>query len=374
MPHAANIYRLGVKELWSLARDPMMLVLITYTFTVSIYVAATAMPETLHNAPLAIVDEDASPLSARIASAFYPPRFKPPAMIPLSGIDAGMDAGDYTFVLDIPPEFQRDVLAGRSPTLQLNVDATRMSQAFTGSSYIQQMVMGEINEFVHRYRSNPAPPVDLALRARFNPNLEQAWFGALMEIINNVTMLSIILTGAALIREREHGTIEHLLVMPVTPFEIMLAKVWSMGLVVLLAAAIALVFVVQTVLCVPIEGSVLLFLTGAALHLFATTSLGIFMATLARSMPQFGMLAVLILLPLQLLSGSFTPRESMPGIVQQVMQAAPTTHFVALGQAILFRGAGIGVVWPQFLALVAIGAVFFAIALNRFRRTINQMA
>ena len=374
MPHAANIYRLGVKELWSLARDPMMLVLITYTFTVSIYVAATAMPETLHNAPLAIVDEDASPLSARIASAFYPPRFKPPAMIPLSGIDAGMDAGDYTFVLDIPPEFQRDVLAGRSPTLQLNVDATRMSQAFTGSSYIQQMVMGEINEFVHRYRSNPAPPVDLALRARFNPNLEQAWFGALVEIINNVTMLSIILTGAALIREREHGTIEHLLVMPVTPFEIMLAKVWSMGLVVLLAAAIALVFVVQTVLCVPIEGSVLLFLTGAALHLFATTSLGIFMATLARSMPQFGMLAVLILLPLQLLSGSFTPRESMPGIVQQVMQAAPTTHFVALGQAILFRGAGIGVVWPQFLALVAIGAVFFAIALNRFRRTINQMA
>jgi ABC-2 type transport system permease protein len=374
MPHAANIYRLGVKELWSLARDPMMLVLITYTFTVSIYVAATAMPETLHNAPLAIVDEDASPLSARIASAFYPPRFKPPAMIPLSGIDAGMDAGDYTFVLDIPPEFQRDVLAGRSPTLQLNVDATRMSQAFTGSSYIQQMVMGEINEFVHRYRSNPAPPVDLALRARFNPNLEQAWFGALMEIINNVTMLSIILTGAAVIREREHGTIEHLLVMPVTPFEIMLAKVWSMGLVVLLAAAIALVFVVQTVLCVPIEGSVLLFLTGAALHLFATTSLGIFMATLARSMPQFGMLAVLILLPLQLLSGSFTPRESMPGIVQQVMQAAPTTHFVALGQAILFRGAGIGVVWPQFLALVAIGAVFFAIALNRFRRTINQMA
>jgi ABC-2 type transport system permease protein len=374
MPHAANIYRLGVKELWSLARDPMMLVLITYTFTVSIYVAATAMPETLHNAPLAIVDEDASPLSARIASAFYPPRFKPPAMIPLSGIDAGMDAGDYTFVLDIPPEFQRDVLAGRSPTLQLNVDATRMSQAFTGSSYIQQMVMGEINEFVHRYRSNPAPPVDLALRARFNPNLEQAWFGALMEIINNVTMLSIILTGAALIREREHGTIEHLLVMPVTPFEIMLAKVWSMGLVVLLAAAIALVFVVQTVLCVPIEGSVLLFLTGAALHLFATTSLVIFMATLARSMPQFGMLAVLILLPLQLLSGSFTPRESMPGIVQQVMQAAPTTHFVALGQAILFRGAGIGVVWPQFLALVAIGAVFFAIALNRFRRTINQMA
>ena len=346
---------------------------VAYTFTVAIYVAATAMPETLHKAPIAIVDEDGSPLSARVATAFYPTHFNAPVMIPLTGIDPGMDAGDYTFALDIPPDFQRDVLAGRSPVIQLNVDATRMSQAFTGSSYIQQMVLGEVNEFVQRYRGGAASPVDLALRARFNPNLEQSWFGGLMEIINNVTMLSIILTGAALIREREHGTLEHLLVMPVTPFEIMLAKVWSMGLVVLLAAAVALVLVVEGFLRVPIEGSVALFLAGAALHLFATTSLGIFMATLARSMPQFGMLAVLILLPLQLLSGNATPRESMPQFIQIVMQAAPTTHFVSLSQAILFRGAGLSVVWPQFLALAVIGAVLFAFSLNRFRRTISQM-
>jgi len=162
--------------------------------------------------------------------------------------------------------------------------------------------------------------------------------------------------------------------MPVTPFEIMLGKVWSMGLVVLAAAAIALIFVVQGILRVPIEGSIVLFLAGASLHLFATASIGIFMATVARSMPQFGMLTVLVLLPLQLLSGSFTPRESMPVFVQYVMLAAPTTHFVALGQAILFRGADLSVVWPQCLALTAIGAVFFLIALTRFRKTISQMA
>ena len=373
MSHAANIYRLGIKELWSLARDPIMLVLIAYSFTVSIYVAATAIPETLHKAPIAIVDEDGSPLSNRVASTFYPPHFKLPAMISLGGVDVGMDRGDFTFVLDIPPNFQQDVLSGVSPAIQLNVDATRMSQAFTGSSYIQQMVMGEVSEFVQRFRGSPAPPVDLVIRARFNPNLEQSWFGGLMEIINNITMLSIILTGAALIREREHGTIEHLLVMPVTPFEIMMAKVWSMGLVVLLAAAAALVLVVKGVLRVPIEGSVALFLTGAVLHLFAATSLGIFMATMARSMPQFGMLVVLVLLPLQLLSGNSTPRESMPMFVQTLMLAAPTTHFVAVGQAILFRGAGLTVVWPEFLVLAAIGAALFAISLNRFRKTISQM-
>ncbi|MBK9967156.1 MAG: ABC transporter permease [Holophagales bacterium] len=374
MPNAGNVCRLGVKELWNLARDPMMLALIAYSFTVSIYVAGTSMPETLHKAPIAIVDEDRSPLTGRIASLFYPPHFMAPAMIPLSRVDPGMDAGDYTFVLDLPPDFQRDVLAGRSPAIQLNVDATRMSQAFTGSSYIQQMVLAEVNEFVHRTSTAATPAVGLALRARFNPNLTQSWFGSVMEIINNVTLLAIILTGAALIREREHGTIEHLLVMPVTPLEIMLAKAWSMGLVVLLSAALALVVVVQGIIRVPIEGSLALFLAGAALHLFATTSLGIFMATLARSMPQFGMLAMLILLPLQLLSGNSTPRESMPVLVQNVMLAAPTTHFVSLSQAVLYRGAGLGVVWPQLLALAAIGAAFFAIALRRFRRSVSEMA
>jgi len=368
-----NIYRLGIKELWSLVRDPMMLVLIVYTFTVSIYVAATAMPESLHYAPIAIVDEDGSPLSARLIASFYPPHFKTPILISLAEVDGGMDRGDYTFVLNIPPNFQRDVLAGNTLAIQLNVDATLMSQAFTGNSYIQQMVASEVNEFVARYRSTAMPPVGLALRMRFNPNLEQTWFGSLMEIINNVTMLSIILTGAALIREREHGTIEHLLVMPVTPAEIMLAKVWSMGLVVLVAALVALVFIVQGLLQVPIHGSVALFMLAAALHLFATTSMGIFLATLARSMPQFGMLLVLVLLPLQLLSGGVTPRESMPEIVQNVMLAAPTTHFVSAGQAILYRGAGLDVVWPQFLLILAIGSLLFIASLLRFRKTISQM-
>ena len=374
MPSMANIYRLGVKELWSLIRDPVMLLLIVHAFTLAIYVSATAMPETLNKAPIAIVDEDDSPLSKRIAAAFYLPHFKPPVMISLADIDRGMDAGDFTFVLDIPPNFQRDVLDGKSPSIQLNVDATRMGQAFSGSSYIQQMVLGEVNEFVLRYRTTRVEQVELALRARFNPNLDQIWFGGLMEIINNVTMLSIILTGAALIREREHGTIEHLLVMPVTPTEIMLAKIWSMSAVVLLSAAFSLIFIVQGLLKVPVEGSTVLFLVGTTLHLFAATSIGIWMATLARSMPQFGMLAVLILLPLQMLSGNSSPRESMPELVQNAMLLAPTTHFVMLAQAILFRGADLSIVWPQFLALVMIGATFFLIASVQFRKSVAQVS
>ena len=269
---------------------------------------------------------------------------------------------------------RRPRLAGRAPALQLAVDATRMTQAFNGAGAIGQIVQGEVAAFAQRYRAVSTPPVDLALRARFNQTLDKGWFGAMTQLINNVTMVSILLCGAALIREREHGTIEHLLAMPITPTEIMLAKVWSMGAVVLVAAGVSLNLVVRGFLQVPIEGSIPLFMAGAALCLFATTAMGIFMATVARSMPQFGLLMILVLLPLQMLSGGSTPRESMPQLVQDLMLAAPTTHFTLAGQAILFRGAGLSVVWPQLAALGVIGAVFFAVALRRFRRTIGQMA
>ena len=180
-------------------------------------------------------------------------------------------------------------------------------------------------------------------------------------------MLSIILTGAALIHEREHGTIEHLLVMPVTPFEIMTSKIVSMGLVVLLASSFSITVVVHWILGVPILGSIPLFIAATVLHLFATTCMGIFLATTAGTMPQFGMLLVLVLMPLQMLSGATTPRESMPEAIQNLMLVAPNTHFVMLAQSVLFRGAGLDVVWPQFVALLAIGSVMYYVSLRRFR-------
>ncbi|MDT4288388.1 ABC transporter permease [Methylomonas sp. MO1] len=368
-----NIYYLGIKELRSLSRDTMMLVMILFSFTGQVYLIATGVPQSLHKAPIAIVDEDRSPLSTRIINAFYEPYFLTPVIIDQYETDHGMDVGLYSFVLDIPSHFQRDMLAGRQPALQLNIDATRISQAFIGNTYIQTILNGEVNAFAQGHRAVMTLPVELEIRTRFNPNLSSVWFGSLMEVVNSITTLSIILTGAALIREREHGTIEHLLVMPLTPFEIMSAKVWSMGLVVVVVATASIIFVVHGLLEVPIQGSLSLFILGMLLHLFATTSLGIYLGTLARSMPQLGLLMLIILLPLQMLSGGMTPRESMPVLVQNIMLAAPTTHFVSLAQAILYRGAGLSIVWADFLALIEIGGVFFALALNRFRNTISSM-
>ncbi|MCH4024459.1 MAG: ABC transporter permease [Acetobacter sp.] len=368
-----NIFQLGVKELRGLFRDPMMLVLIAYSFSFSIYIQARGMPDTLEKAAIAIIDEDGSPLSARLQQTFYPPYFMPPSIVDSRTADRGMDLGTYTFTLDIPPNFQRDLLNGRHPDIQLNIDATRMIQAFTGGGYVQTIVSQEISSFLTRHTNIIQTPVDLETRVQFNQNLSQFWFSGVISVVDSITLLSIILTGAALIREREHGTIEHLLVMPVTPFEIMLSKVWSMGLVVLLATAFALIVVVQGFLAIPIHGSIPLFLCATALELFACTSIGIFMATFAKTMPQFALLVILTIIPLQMLSGGETPRENMPVWVQELMLAAPTTHFVSLAQGILYRGAGLQIIWVQLFIIFLIGSLFFTVALGQFSKRISSM-
>ncbi|MBL8426752.1 MAG: ABC transporter permease [Dechloromonas sp.] len=368
----ANIYRLGLKELKSLWADKVLLLLICWAFSGAIYTAATATSQELHNAPVAVVDEDQSPLSRRIVGAFYKPYFRQPATLTLAELDREMDLGTYNFTLVIPNHFQHDVLAGRQPEVQLNIDATIMSQAFIGATYIKSIALGEVNEYLTGQRAGTDLPIRLVPRVRYNPNLTGVWFGGVMEVINNVTMLTIILVGAAFIREREHGTIEHLLVMPLTPFEIMMAKIWANGLAVLIGVTFALTVMVQQVLRVPIAGSVPLFLAAAACYLFSAASIGIFLGTLARSMPQLGLLIILSIIPLMMLSGGVTPRESMPAIVQNIMLAAPATYFVRLAQAILYRGAGFDVIWRDLLAMTGVGAVFFGVALVRFRKAVTQ--
>jgi ABC-2 type transport system permease protein len=245
-----------------------------------------------------------------------------------------------------------------------------MSQAFMGAGYIGRIFQRELLSYSGQAESSQTLPAQLTTRALFNTNLEGGWFLAVIQIVNNITILAIVLTGTALLREREHGTLDHLLVLPLTALEIMLAKIWSNMLVVVLCTWLSLELVVKGLLGVPLAGSMSLFLFVTALYLFASTALGIFLATLARSTPQFGLLAIPVIIPMLLLSGGSTPLDSMPEWLQWVMQGSPSTHFVSLSAAILFRDAGVSVVWPDLLALAAIGLVFFAVALARFRKSL----
>ncbi|HEY0182506.1 MAG TPA: ABC transporter permease [Rhodopila sp.] len=365
-----NVLRLGTKELKSLRTDPVLLLLILYVFSYAVYAVATGVKFEVENASIAIVDEDHSSLSRSLAQAILPPYFKPPEQISANEVADAMDRGRFVFVLGIPPHFEADVLAARKPEIQINVDATAMALAGNGAIDLQNILANEVTTYLQRSQAGIIQPIDVIVHSRFNPNLRSVWFTSVMQVINNITILSIVLTGAALIRERERGTIEHLLVMPVTPFEIMLAKIWANGLVIIVAAMLSLWLLVQTLLQVPVAGSIPLFLAGAVLYQFSVTALGLLIASFTNSMPQFGLLVMPVLVVINLLSGSTTPMESMPEWLQYVMQISSSTQFVAFAQAILYRGAGLDLVWPYLIALGALGAAYFAVSLMRFRRAL----
>jgi ABC-2 type transport system permease protein len=369
--HLANVYRLTIKELRSIRSDPIMLVLVAYSFTFAIYAAATGASTEATNLSVGIVDEDHSDLSRRIADGLTPPTFKRVVQIAASEIDPAMDAQRFIYVIEIPPKFQEDILAGRHPSVQINIDATAAAQAFNGMIYIQNVINNYVTEFVTGREGSVGPLVNIVTRAKFNPNFTTSWFTAVMQIISNLTMITVILTGAALIREREQGTVEHLLVMPVVPAEIMISKILANGLVILVATGLSLLFVVQWWLQVPIAGSILLFLGGACFYVFTVAALGIALGTVASTMGQFGLLSIPVLLVMMLLSGSTTPIESMPVWLQYVMKViSPTPHFVIFSQDVLYRGADFSIVWPEILATAVIGSVYFAYALRRFRKVI----
>jgi ABC-2 type transport system permease protein len=363
----SNIYWLGCKEIRSFLHDRVLFAFVIYAFSLAVIAMAQSVAQELRSATIAIADEDHSELSRAISQAFLPPYFKPAEQITPAQIGPLLDSASDTFALDIPPHFERNVQAGRVPALAVNADATAAMQAGIGAGYIEQIVTGEIARVVYRQPAAQTDPVSLTTRILYNPNTSSAWFMGVMGIVNNITMLAIILSGAAVLREREHGTIDHLLVMPLTPLEIALAKIWANGLIITLAAAFSLTLVVRALLHIPINGSVPLFLCGVVLYLFFATAIGIYLSTIARTMPQLGLLYMLVALPMIVLSGSNTPLESMPRALQIIMHVSPSAHFVSFAQSILYRGAGFADVWPDFLATGAVGLLVFTLALLRFR-------
>jgi len=365
-----NILWLGIKELRSVLSDKVLIVFVVYAFTFMVYSQATGTSNEVKNASIAFADEDESQLSKYIVASFYPPRFQRPVLISTREVEEAMDRGRFMFVVTIPPRFESDLHAGRQPDVQVSIDATAMQQAGIGAGYIKNILNQRISSYLQRTENAPAAPVNLVVRRLFNPNGVSSWFISVVAIINQLTLLTVILTGAAVIREREHGTLEHLLVMPLKSFDIAMAKVWANGLVILLATGLSLVFVVRTALQVPFAGSMPLWFGGVVLYLFFATALGLFLGTVSRTMAQFALLIIMVVVVMQLLSGGNTPVESQPQWLQALTYLLPSRHFVSFSQVIIYRGGGLGAVWRSFAMITAIGTGFFVYSMSAFRKSI----
>lgn len=371
MRQLANIFWLAGKELKSVLGDPVMVILILWSFIIAVILEASGAGDTVYNAAIAILDEDRSMLTRQISHAFGPPWFQPPVMIAPDQVAPEMDAGRIMFVLAFPPGFEADVIAGLIPAAQLEVDATAVSQAQLGTDYISNILTSETRAFLSGNPEAPDPALRLELRRAFNPNGNPVWFKSVSSLLNQLSLLTIALTGAAMLREREQGTIEHLMVMPLTPLEIALSKVLANVVVVLAAFTLSLMFVVQGLLQVPVTGSLTLLLTGTTVYLAAAAAIGMFLGTMARSMAQFALLVIMVIIPIIMLSGGMGAIESQPDIVQRLTMVLPSRHFLAFAKAVVFRGASLSAVWFELSLMAGLGLAFFIASLLLFRRSMS---
>ena len=368
-----NVLTLCQKELQSLFSDKMIIFIIGFLFSGAIYIIATGITTEVNNATVAVVDHDQSAMSRYLVSTLQPPSFQPPVYIDdTATLNHGLDKGQYIFAIEFPEHFEQDVRDGKHPTIQLSADATAVSQAGVGMVYIEEI----FNQESYRYLKQDNPlsqlPVKVQTSVWFNPNTSSQWFFAITNIVGFTFLLAVLLVGAAIIREKERGTIEYLLVMPVSANQIALSKILSNGVVIAVSMYLSLIFVVQGWLGVQINGSIALYMLGTAIFLFSAAAMGVLLATLAPTLPQFGLLTLPIYVVLRLISGGDAPFESMPTWVQQISQFSPVTQYALFSHAVLFRNADITLVWQYLVKMSVIGTIFMGIALSHFRSMLDK--
>ncbi len=365
---------LSLKEIRQLLRDRALFIYTVYIFTANIIIAAGGASNELVDAPVRVHDADRSAASRDLIYRFLPPRFQLEGEVgsPAQALRL-LDQGEAQMVLDIPPDFEQSLQRQQPAHVQALIDASQANIGYLASSYAARIVArfseDRAQRNVIRAGGDPRnlPAVRNELRVWYNPDLNHQWFNTISELLTMVTVACILLPAAAMIREKERGTLEQLLVSPLTPLQIMLSKLLSMMLVMLCGTTVAVFGIMRPLYHVPFVGSVPLFYLLAALYAFTNAGLGLVAATFARNSAQVGLVVLLMVMPIVMLSGTWTPMESMPAWLRALMYLSPLRHFIEVAYGILLRGAGIGLLWESVAAMAAIGIALFALGLARFR-------
>lgn len=369
-----RFYVMAVKELLQLARDAILLFFIVYAFTADVYNAGSGVTLQLSRAAMWVLDGDHSFASRELSHRFQPPYFDRKGEVSAREGIARLDRGEAMIVLDIPAQFQKSILEGKSADVQMQVDATNSVLGFLASSYAAQIVgqysleAGLKREGLSLGGMSQVPVIVDDHRVWFNPNQKDTWFMSVSELLNVITVFAILLPAAAMVREKERGTVEQLLVSPLSAFQVMAPKVFSMTAVVLAGTALSFVAILGPVFQVPIKGSLLLFFAVTTLYVVNIAGLGLFISTFTRNLAQAGMVVILILAPMIFLSGVWTPPEAMPRLLRYAMYISPLHYYIDTSYGILFKGAGFTLLWDSILGIVGLGIPVVVLGLWRFRR------
>jgi ABC-2 type transport system permease protein len=371
-----QVAALLAKELRQLLRDRGLLGFVIYVFTINIVLAAGGVSFELNRVPVIVNDADGGHAARDLTYRFQPPYFslRGEARDPERAMQM-LDREEARVLLQIPHDFTKTLNDGHeSATVQLLVDASHSNSGYLASSYAGAIANKFGEEWAQKNLARAGidpgriPRVENRTRFWYNPDLRESWYHTVAELTTMMTVVCILLPAAALVREKERGTIEQLLVSPVSPLQVMLAKVLAMEAVMLVGVAVALFGIMQPIYHVPVKGSLTLFFTLTSIFAFTNAGLGLAAGTFARNSGQTGLLVILIVMPIVTLSGTWTPLESMPEWLRAAMTLSPLRHFVDIIYSILLRGAGIADLWQSVMWMVGLGALLFVLGLVRFRR------
>lgn len=366
---------LMLKELKQFYKDRALFAYTIFIFTLDVMLAAGASSMELQRTPLAVAQVQQGEAGRDLVALFRAPYFELRRVIadPREA-SALLDRGDVRAVLVLPERFQDDLALGRQTEVQLLVDTAQANQGFLVASYAARITAGFGAEWAQRTMLregvDPArlPELRADIRYAYNATLNEVWFNTVSEWLTMLTIAAIVLPAAALVRERERGTIEQLLVAPLAPLQVVLSKVLAMALVMLAGTLVAVLGVMHAGYGVPLRGSLALFVAVVALFTMACAGVGIVASGFARNSGQMSLIVILVVVPMVMLSGTWNMVESMPGWLQWLTELSPLRHFIVLAYGILIRGAGLEILWPALLKMLVLGAGLFAVGVLRFRR------
>ena len=362
------------KEILQLSRDVPLLLFLLYSFSLSVVVSGAGITMQLTNAELLVHDADHSHSSRELIHRFQLPYFTFAGEIsdPREGLRQ-LDQGRVMLLLEIPPRFHEALMSGERTAVQVLVDTTNAPQGLSAAGYSVRIagLFGTETGLASAGLSGAEaaiPRVSSAHRVWFNPTQDERWFQSIAHVLRMTTIFAVLLPAAALVREKERGTVEQLLVSPLSPFQIMFSKVLAMSGVILIALSLALYGVLHPVFHVPMKGSTGLFFLLTTLHVFTTAGFGLVAATMAKNQAQVGMMTLFVVGPMLLLSGITSPYESMPKWVQTVMTFSPLRYYIDITYGVMLKGAGLDLLWKPVGAMLLLGGALFGFGMWRFRR------
>lgn len=359
-----------VKEFRQFFREPVILILVLWLYTVEIVLCAVSLSFELNGESMAVLDLDHSAASVRLADTFDRTEAFRVSHMPQSQAAAAalLDAGDTRLVLVIPQGFAQEVAGRNPPSVQLLVDGTNAMMAQSALGVARRLLAMELVP-MSRPGLAAAPAVQNQIRVWYNPGLRSVYFVVLSMIALAAFMVGVIHPAATIVKEKESGTIEQVLVSPLRTGELLLAKTLPTLVVGLVALGPSLL--IARAFGVPLRGSPATFFLLSAVFLVSAIATGVLIATWTRTLQQALLVAFFILFPVLFLSGTMTPIESMPALLQALSRLSPLRYYMDAILGIFLKGVGLRVLWPHLLWMSGLGATLLTISVAVFRRRLT---